>query len=168
MLYNTHTPKTIEQHIQRLRPINYNQFRWWRKFEPKSKPLPKGATFHQRIRNGEFDFSHYFWQAQYCEQELNQKYKLCSGDMQKMLEKHAVDFARRKRLWEDFNTQEAEMLHTICKNFTREFNITEEQYYQEVEKFGGTLEELYIYIQKIYPTNTTKVERRGRPKKQSI
>jgi len=85
----------------------------------------------------------------------------------KLLEKHKVDFARRKRLWEDFQAHESEMLHTICKNFTREFAITKEQYHQEVETFGGTLEELYIYIQKIYPSRTTKVERRGRPKKQS-
>ena len=92
---------------------------------------------------------------------------MCDGDMQKMLEKHAVDFARRKRLWEDFNTHESSLLQEICSNFTNEFEITKEQYNQEAETFGGTLEELYIYIQKIYPTRTTKVERRGRPKKQN-
>ena len=168
MLYTPHTLKTITPHISKLIPIKYNQFRWWRQFESPFKPLPKGATFHQRIRNGEFEFSHYFWQAHLCEHEINQKYAECSGDMMKLLEKYAVDFARRKRLWEDFQAHESEMLNTICKNFTREFAITKEQYHQEVETFGGTLEELYIYIQKIYPSRTTKVERRGRPKKQSI
>ena len=168
MLYTTHPLKTINTHISKLTPIKYNQFRWWRRFDTKYAPLPKGATFLQRIRNGEFEFSHYFWQAHLCEHEINQKYSECSGDMVKLLEKNAVDFARRKRLWEYFRVHEEELLHNICKNFTREFAITKEQYYQEVETFGGTLEELYIYIQKIYPSRTTKVERRGRPKKQSI
>ena len=114
MLYNPHTLKTITPHISKLIPIKYNQFRWWRRFESPFKPLPKGATFHQRIRNGEFEFSHYFWQAHLCEHEINQKYAECSGDMVKLLEKHKVDFARRKRLWEDFQAHESEMLHTIC------------------------------------------------------
>ena len=168
MLYSTHTPELIDKQISRLQPLNYNQFRWWRRFDTKYKPLPKGASFYQRIRNGEFEFSHYFWQAQHCEHEINQKYLECRSDMQKMLEKYAVDFARRKRLWEDFHTHEADMLDSICKNFMREFGLTKEQYMLEVETFDGTLEELYIHIQRKYPTLTTKVERRGRPKKQTI
>ena len=60
------------------------------------------------------------------------------------------------------------MLDSICKNFMHEFGLTKEQYMLEVEAFDGTLEELYIHIQRKYPTLTTKVERRGRPKKQTI
>jgi hypothetical protein len=168
MLYAIPSPEHLKKQISKLQPLNYNQFRWWRRFDTKFKPLPKGTSFYQRIRNGEFEFSHYFWQAQHCEQEINQKYSACGGDMQKMLENHAVDFARRKRLWEDFNTHETNMLQEICKNFTIEFNITDRQYQQEAETFDGTLEELYIHIQKTYSPRTTKVERRGRPKKQSI
>ncbi len=50
----------------------------------------------------------------------------------------------------------------------REFGLTKEQYEHETETFDGTLEELYIHIQRKHPTLTTKVERRGRPKKQTI
>jgi len=48
MLYNTSDPKIVLKEIKKLQPLNYNQFKWWRRFDTKNKPLPKGATFLQK------------------------------------------------------------------------------------------------------------------------
>ena len=65
MLFKVANPDLVRKQIKKLQPLNYNQFKWWRRFDSKMKPLPKGATFLQRIQNGEFEFSHYYWQAQF-------------------------------------------------------------------------------------------------------
>jgi hypothetical protein len=165
MLYQTNDPKVIQREIKKLQPLNYNQFMWWRRFASKNKPLPKGATFLQRIQNGEFEFSHYFWQAQLCELEINEKHKEYKGDIQLLLEKNGVDLARRKRLWEDFNKTEAELLANLKKGFLREFVMTSQEYEDHITDFDGTTEEFYMYCLKTFDRSGKPVERRGRPKK---
>ena len=44
--------------------------------------------------------------------------------------------------------------------------ITKEEYIQEIEKFGDTLENLYIHIRKRYETRTKSINKRGRKPKQ--
>jgi hypothetical protein len=56
---------------------------WWRRFASKNKPLPKGATFFQRIQNKEFEFSHFYWQAKFCEIEINQQLRELFQDVTK-------------------------------------------------------------------------------------
>ena len=165
MLYKTSDPKLIQKEISKLQPLNYNQFMWWRRFASKNKPLPKGATFLQRIQNGEYEFSHYFWQAQLCELEINEKHKEYKGDIQLLLEKNGVDLARRKRLWEDFNKTEAELLANLKKGFLREFVMTSQEYEDHITDFDGTTEEFYMYCLKTFDRSGKSAERRGRPPK---
>jgi hypothetical protein len=165
MLYQTSDPKLIQREISKLQPLNYNQFMWWRRFASKNKPLPKGATFFQRIQNKEFEFSHYYWQAQFCELEINEKLKECNGDIQMLLEKHGVDLARRKRLWEDFNKTEVELLAELKKGFLREFVMTSQEYEDHITDFDGTTEEFYMYCLKTFDRSGKSAERRGRPPK---
>ena len=108
MLFKVNDPKLVKREISKLKSLNYNQFRWWRRFDTKIKPLPNGSSLLDRIKNGEYEFSHYYWQAQYCELEINEKLKEYRGDIQKLLENNAVDLARRKRLGEDLNKAEPE------------------------------------------------------------
>jgi hypothetical protein len=165
MLYQTNDPKVIQREIKKLQPLNYNQFMWWRRFASKNKLLPKGATFFQRIQNKEFEFSHYYWQAQLCELEINEKHKEYRGDIQLLLEKNGVDLARRKRLWEDFNKTEAELLANLKKGFLREFVMTSQKYEDHITNFDGTTEEFYMYCLKTFDRSGKPVERRGRPPK---
>jgi hypothetical protein len=165
MLYKTSDPKLIQREIKKLQPLNYNQFMWWRRFTSKNKPLPKGATFFQRIQNGEFEFSHYFWQAQLCELELNEKHKEYKGDMERLLHNNGVDLARRKRLWEDFNKTEVTLLAELKKGFLREFVMTSQEYEDHITNFEGTTEEFYMYCLKTFDRSGKPVERRGRPPK---
>ena len=60
----------IEEKLSHLSPIKYNRFQWWRNYDSKSE-LTKYHPLLQRIRNGDFDFSHYYWQAQNAIIQLN-------------------------------------------------------------------------------------------------
>jgi len=165
MLFEVSNPELVVKEIKKLQPLNYNQFMWWRRFASKNKPLPKGATFFQRIQNKEFEFSHFYWQAKFCEIEINQKHKEYRGDIQLLLEKNGVDLARRKRLWEDFNKTEAELLANLKKGFLREFVMTSQEYEDHITNFDGTTEEFYMYCLKTFDRSGKPIERRGRPKK---
>ena len=165
MLFEINNPKLVKKEISKLKPLNYNQFRWWRRYDSKTNPLPKGSTFLQRIQNKEYEFSHYYWQALYCEMEINDKYIECRGDIRKLLEKYGVDLARRKRLWEDFNKIEVELLQNLKKGFLREFVVTSQEYEDHISNFDGTTEEFYMYCLKTFDRSGKSQERRGRPKK---
>ena len=168
MLYKINDPEMVLKEISKLQPLNYNQFRWWRRFDSKTKPLPKGHSFLDRIKNGELEFSHYYWQALLCEMELNTKAIEYRGDIQKLVEKHSVDLARRKRLWEDFNKIENDLLDEIKRNFTKEFIMTNQEYDDHIINFDGTLEEFYMYCLKTFERSGRKTEKRGRPPKKFL
>ena len=155
----------ILREIAKLQPLNYNRFRWWRKFDQPKKPLPNKSPLLDKIQNGDLEFSHYWWQAKFSELELNKAYVDCDFEMQKLLEKHAVDLARRKRLWEDFERDEKDKLISLRKQFSKEFRMTEEDYENEIIEFGGSLEELYHHCTIIYGKKYKVQSKRGRPKK---
>ena len=109
--------KTILEKISHLKPINYNPFRWWRRFDTPNKPLNKHSSLIDKIKNGDYDFSHFYWQAKYTEIEINELYNECYPDHTLFNEKNAMNGARRKRLWDDFEKDENEKLLLIEKNF---------------------------------------------------
>ena len=166
MLFKISNPELVIKHIKKLQPLNYNQFRWWRQFDSKTKLLPKGASLQNRIKNKEFEFSHYYWQAQYCEMRTNEKVKSYNGDIQRLIENDGVELARRKRLWEDFEKNESENLQELQKLFLREFILTPEEYDEHIINFDGTLEEFYMYCLKTFDLSGKKADKRGRPPKQ--
>ena len=166
MLFKTSDPQVVLNEISKLQPLNYNQFRWWRRFDSKVKPLPCGAKFIDRIKNGEFEFSHYYWQWKLTELEINELHIKYKGDIQKLLENNSVDLARRKRLIEDFEKDENMRLKSLQDGFLREFEMTREEYYSHIEEFDGTIEDFYIYCLKTFDKTGKQPERRGRPKKQ--
>lgn len=163
-MYRTHPQEIVEQKLSELRPLNYNQFRWWRRWDSKRASLPNKASLLDKIQNGDLDFSHYFWQAQYTEIEMNQKYTKAK-DYRDYLDNVQLDKARRKRLWEDFIKDEDEKLEYIAKQFQKLFFITEKEYQKEIEEFDGTLEEFYHHCQTLYNKRPQPKSRRGRPPK---
>lgn len=165
MLYKTSNRDLVYKEIKKLKPLKYNQFKWWRRFNTKALPLPKGATFLQRIQNGEYEFSHYFWQWKLTEIELNDLYEKYNGNVQEIIMSHSVDLARRKRLIEDFNKDEADRLEALKKGFLREFDMTSDDYEDSLTNFDGTTEEFYVYCLKNFERSGRPIERRGRPKK---
>ena len=58
--------------------------------------------------------------------------------------------ARCKRLWEDFDKDEAKLLVEIRKEFCKLFRISIKAYERIMDEFDGTLEDLYYYCEKKY------------------
>ena len=98
MLYSDINEKVVLREIKKLQPLNYNKFMWWRRFGSKTKPLPSKSSFLDRVKNKEYEFSHYYWQLKYCEMEINELYEKYGNDMRMLLMTNAVDLARRKKI----------------------------------------------------------------------
>jgi hypothetical protein len=152
MVFEVSNPKHVLKEIKKLKPLKYNRFFWWRRFASYNQPLPKKSSFLDKIKNGDFDPSHYYWQAKYSELEINEKFEECKQDYQDLLMKYPVILTRRKKLWEDFEKDESTKLQDIKKYFLKEFEIDSEEYEDEIGEFDGTLEEFYYYIRKTYET----------------
>ena len=41
---------TILDKISQLQPLNYNQFRWWRRFDAPNKPLHKNSDLLEKFK----------------------------------------------------------------------------------------------------------------------
>jgi hypothetical protein len=165
-----HSIEFVEKELSKLQKINYNQFFWWRRWSVKNKPLPKNSPLMDKIKNGDYNFSPYFWQLQYCDWEIEQKRLKYLGDIERFCEETTMDFQRRKRLREDHEKYETENLAQLKKDFVSTFRMTKEDYDDEVIKVGGTVEDFYNHCEMRYrkynrPDNMPK---RGRPPKNKI
>jgi hypothetical protein len=158
-----HSKETINRELNKLQPLKYNQFFWWRKFKEKS-PLSSKDAVHARIDNGDFNFSSYYWQAQYALLEMEEKTGHIS-DPSKRHESQTIYRERYRRLMKDFEKDEPQRLDDYIKAVTSLFEIEKEDLEKKMETFDGTLKELYTLIKTNYDFRT-KQKRRGRPKKQ--
>jgi hypothetical protein len=157
-----HSKETVNKEIGKLQPLKYNQFYWWRKFKEKS-PLSTKDAVHARIDNGDFDFSSYYWQAQYALLEMEEK----TGHIKDPSIRHESQTLfreRHRRLMNDFEKDEPQRLETYIKAITGLFEIEKEELENKMEEFDGTLKDLYILIKTNYNFRTIQ-KHRGRPKK---
>lgn len=157
-----HSKETVNKEINKLQPLKYNQFYWWRKFKEKS-PLSTKDAVHARIDNGDFDFSSYYWQAQYALLEMEEK----TGHIKDPSIRHESQTLfreRYRRLMNDFEKDEPQRLETYIKAITGLFEIEKDELENKMETFDGTLKELYILIKTNYNFRTIQ-KRKGRPKK---
>ena len=161
------TKKEVDKELSKYQKINYNQFRWWRMYQPKNKPLHHLTPLRDRIFNGDFDYSCYRAQQYLVEYQLNDILEECGIDYQKYLERTSVIRARRKRLIEDFEKDEAERLRSLIVEFTKYFRCNKEQVEEEMLECSGSLIDLYYIIEDKYKiVHMPLVSRkRGRPKK---
>jgi hypothetical protein len=153
--------KRLDQNYKKL---NYNQFRWWRWYDSKNKPLPYKSSFRDKILNGDYDQGPFMLQAQLCEHMLNELLEECDGDYQKYLEKNRLLSARRKRLWEDHEKDETNKLEEIYDQFQRNFDIDRSQVEEEALECLGELIDLYYVIEDKY-RKKHYISKRGRPRK---
>jgi len=168
-MYSPYSPltsrKQLDNEFSKLRKLTYNAFRWWRMYDNPNKPLCNKSPFRDRILNGDFDYSHYRYQADWCEHEMNDIAEECGEDIGKYVEKTSLLRSRRKRLLEDFEKDENGKLEMLIKTFTVNFKCNEEQVYEEIDKCSGSLMDLYYIIEDNYPKYNIIRSKRGRPKK---
>lgn len=160
-IYTTGDEDVILREINKLRPLKYNKFQWWRKFAPNNRPLDENAPLLDKIKNGDLDFSNYFWQALYTELLLNEKREAARDGMEWITDT-VMDRVRRKKLWEDFEKDEAKKLVTIRKAFVKTFNMTHSDYEEQLESIDGTLEELFYQCESLFGLTQKRVKRTNR------
>jgi hypothetical protein len=171
LMHNPYNPvmsrEQLDKKFSKLRKLTYNAFRWWRIYDNPNKPLCNKSPFRDRILNGDFDYSHYKYQADWCEHEMNDVSIECGDDIGKYVEKTSLLRSRRKRLLEDFEKDENGKLEMLIKAFTVNFKCNEEQVYEEIDKCSGSLMDLYYIIEDKYKIvfMPYPLKRRGRPKK---
>ena len=158
----------LQKEFAKLQKLNYNQFRWWRMYDTKNKPLDSRSPLRDRILNGDFDFSHFWYQAAWVEHELNDLQKECGDDDGLFVEKGAVLRARRKRLLEDFEKDEHDKLTTLYNEFPKYFRVSRSQVKEEMASFSGSLIDFYYHMDdkyKIVHLSYEQIKKRGRPRK---
>ena len=162
-----HDRDTVEANLARYQPLNYNRFMWWRSHTDEIKPLGKRAHLRDRIKNGDFNESSYYMQAQLALHNAKDKVDLTKHDHSDQLEILAVDLARYKRLMEDFEKEENARLEALYDAFTSTFKMTRSQLEEELCNWPGELLSYYDYCKEFkYETPAaTRKGKRGRPKK---
>jgi hypothetical protein len=138
-----HSREVVMEHIKKLQPLNYNKFMWWRTHTDKIVSLGKRAPLKDRILNGDFEPSSYMWQAQFALYTALDKIDLIKHDHQLQMEILAVDFARYKRLMEDFNKEEPARLEALYDAFTTAFQITREELEERLIQWPGDIMSFY-------------------------
>jgi hypothetical protein len=164
-----HSREVVMENIKKLQPLNYNKFMWWRTHTDKVVPLGKRSPLKDRILNGDFNPSSYFWQAQLSLYMAKDKLDLTKHDTRYQIELCAVDFARHKRLMEDFEKEETTRMEALYSAFTNAYQITKEELEEKFLNFSGTILDFYHYADNFLRTtpaeNRKNMRGRGRPPK---
>ena len=158
--------KQLEVKFSKLRKLKYNQFRWWRMYDNPNLPLHSRQPLRDRILNGDFEYSHYKYQAEWCEHEINQIWEECYPDIGKFNEMSSLLRTRRKRLLEDFEKDENTKLSELMSSFTRHYKLNKEEVEEEMLKCSGSLIDFYYIIEEKFKIVHIPypLKRRGRPK----
>jgi len=162
-----HSREAVMERINKLQPLNYNQFMWWRQFTDNVKPLGKRALLKDRIANGEFEPSSYIWQAQYALYQAKDKMNPETDCIQKQLENLAVDLARYKRLMEDYEKEESQRMEALYDAFTSAFQLTKEELTEKFLNWPGDIASFYDMAESFFKRTPAENRKnmRGRPPK---
>lgn len=80
----------VNTHIKKLKPLKYNQFRWWRTHTDSVNPLGKKADLKDKILNGDFNYCSYYFQAQLSLHKAKNKLDLTKDDAKSQYEKTLI------------------------------------------------------------------------------
>jgi len=143
--------ETLEAKLSTLPNKTYNKFMWWRRYQSR-QTKPDKSTFYDKIVNGDFETSDYYYQAEYENYLLEDAVKDIKHYEDKV--SHiSMSRARHKRLMEDYQKEEAEILRKLKLEFKKVFKISKEDLERIMETFDGTTLDLYIYIKDLVKQN---------------
>jgi hypothetical protein len=130
--------------IATFRKKTYDRFYWWRRFQPR-QTLTKLHRLEQRVPNGDFEVSDYYWQLRY--EDVLEKNDLANEiNPDRQHEIRSLYGERKRRLTKDYETDEAKILADMYKAFWNEFRMTKEQVEDEMLNFDGELAEFIVYL----------------------
>ena len=131
-------------------------FYWWRRWKSHQYlPVKKGLL--ARIQNGDFEYSQLFdwanYEIKYKQDELDEFVKNYQGKDDPKTDELYRDIERRyqkryNKLFEDAYDVEIRHLMGLKEALSKKFKVSKEKIETIMETFGGTTEELYIYVDK--------------------
>ena len=134
----THTVEWLENYLStNYYKKKYDRFMWWRSYTPRTGPLPNNYPLRDRILNGDFDMGPFAFEVELVEHRLNERYLRLYNDPGRLRQEEQMDKARRKRLIEDRDKDEAKKLELLKRDFLREFKMTSKQYDREITQYTG-------------------------------
>ena len=153
----------ILKNLKNLRPLKYNQFRWWRNFDVP-KTLPKTAFIEERINNGDFEPSPYFWMAQLAlwEKENN---NIINQEPFERVKRGTLLMKKYECLLHDFEKDDKDRLDNFIDAIYNHFEVDKDKVAEEIKEFGSTIKDYYIFAKQKYVVRRTYLKKRGRPKK---
>ena len=134
----------LKDRIATFRKNTYNKFWWWRRFQPR-QTLHKYRRLDERIPNGDFEVSDYYWQLQY-EDVLEQADLANEPSIDRQHEIRSLYGERKRRLTKDYEADEAKILDEMYKAFKNELGMKRDEVDDEMINFDGTLAEFYTYL----------------------
>lgn len=147
----------------------YNPYRWWSKGVGRKKKLPSRAPLLSKIRNGDFDYSPYFYEAKLAQEDADRIYnkvyeerKRFSDDIPS-IEADAREASKmrriaRNKLMESAVEEEFKLLMQLKEELYKEFGKDLWDKSQERQRGKGTAEDLYFWYKKQVGQNYTKSE----------
>jgi hypothetical protein len=137
----------LEEQLVKLTLKRYNQFVWWRRYEVR-QTLTEKAPLHSKIVNGDYEHSDYYYQAQMENYLLEDKIKDIKY-FEDQLEHRSLFGARWKRLIDDYEKDEKEIVRKMKKDFKATFGISGDELELIMEDFDGTTLDLYTRIKEL-------------------
>ena len=137
----------LEEQLSKLVPKKYSQFVWWRRYEVR-QTLPEKAPLYDKIVNGDYEHSDYYYQAQMENYLLEDKIKDIKY-FEDQLEHRSLFGARWKRLIDDYEKDEKEIIRKMKKDFKATFGIAGDELERIMEDFDGTTLDLYTHVKEL-------------------
>ncbi len=135
-------------------------FYWWRRFRTH-KCLPYKSSLLSKIRNGDFEYSEFYQQAEWElhwmvdeQKEFIENYQGKDPKEDKLY--LDIEIRARKRynkLYADALNDENEKLNKLRDNLSKKFKMEKEDVSKIMSEFGGTTEKLYYYVAKVQGYN---------------
>jgi len=137
----------LEEQLSKLTPKRYNQFVWWRRYEVR-QTLQDRSPLYDKIVNGDYEHSDYFYQAEMENYLLADKIKDIKY-FEDQLDHRSLFGARWKRLMDDYAKDEKEILRKMKKDFKGTFGISGDELELIMEDFDGTTLDLYTHVKQL-------------------
>ena len=138
----------VKDKISTFTPTKYNQFYWWRRFKMRETLHPY-KPLYDKIKNGDYDVSDYFYQSKY-ELELMEEKLATIKSVEDQHEQRGLWMERYRRLNEDYEKDEANIMKSLRKDFKTTFRVDDDELDAYMEQCEGDLMCLYNTVKQDY------------------
>jgi hypothetical protein len=138
----------VREKIATFTPVKYNQFYWWRRFKSRETLHPL-KPLYDKIKNGDYEMSDYFYQAKY-ELELMEEKTAGITDAEARHEAIGLSMERHRRLMNDYEKDEEKIMKGLIKDFRVVFGVSEDELERYMEECDGDLMCLYNTVKQDY------------------